>query len=114
MGVGGGRDEWGEGRWGCRGGAGVEAGAVVVGRHWLGEGSREGPFADEADAVGSVAEVLESSCKMCASAEGSPTEGGERVEYVGGWGAGRRFSGVGGREWCYGGGCKHGKESQEG
>ena len=56
--VGGGRDEGQEGGWGSRGGAGVEAWAVVIGRHGFGEGAREGPFADESDTFGSVADVL--------------------------------------------------------
>ena len=99
------------GKWG---GAWVETGAVVVGGHRLGEGSGEGSFADEADAFGTVAEVLESSSKVCASAEGVPSEGGECVEYVSGWGEGRRFRGVGGGEWCCGGGLEQGKEGQEG
>ena len=79
MGVGDGRDEWGEGCGGYRGGAGVEARAVVVGGHRLGEGPGEGPFADEADAFGTVAEVLKSFGKVCTSAEDGPSEGGEGV-----------------------------------
>ena len=73
LGVGGGRDEGGEGGWGCRGGAGVEAWAVVIGGHGFGKGAREGPFADEADTFSSVADALYGSGEFCTSAEGCPT-----------------------------------------